>query len=71
MTAESPQWFTSSHSGGGGQCLEAATNLAAGRPVGIVPIRDSKNRGGPTLNFPADAWTQFVTQLKGGGFTTA
>ena len=45
MTTEHPQWFTSSYSDNGGQCIEVATNPAASR--GVVPVRDSKNPAGP------------------------
>ncbi|MFJ4687403.1 DUF397 domain-containing protein [Streptomyces sp. NPDC088789] len=58
MTVESPQWFKSSYSGQGGQCIEAATNLASSR--GIVPVRDSKNPG-PILNLSVHAFTGLVT----------
>ncbi|AJP03450.1 toxin-antitoxin system, toxin component [Streptomyces cyaneogriseus subsp. noncyanogenus] len=66
MTTENPQWFTSSYSSNGGQCVEVATNLAAAR--GTVPVRDSKTPGGPILNFPADSFASFVAGVKDGGF---
>ncbi|MEU6964167.1 DUF397 domain-containing protein [Streptomyces chrestomyceticus] len=47
MISESPRWVKSSYSGNGGQCIEAATNLAASR--GVVPVRDSKDPNGPVL----------------------
>ncbi len=59
---ESSRWFTSSYSSNGGQCVEVAANLAATR--GIVPIRDSKNRAGPTLRIPVQAFAAFVVDLK-------
>lgn len=68
MTTETPQWFTSSYSNNGGQCLEVATNLVASR--GVVPVRDSKNPGGPVLDVPFGAFASFVTSVKGAGFTT-
>ncbi|MFH8877445.1 DUF397 domain-containing protein, partial [Streptomyces sp. NPDC017852] len=43
MTTESPRWFTSSYSNNGGACVEVAANLTASR--GVVPVRDSKDRG--------------------------
>lgn len=53
-------WHKSSHSSGdGADCLE----VADGHPE-IVPVRDSKNPGGPKLVFRADAWAAFVTDLK-------
>lgn len=44
MTAE-PQWFTSSYSSNGGDCIEVARNLAS--RAGVVPVRDSKDIEGP------------------------
>lgn len=68
MTTETPRWFTSSYSGNGGQCVQAAANLVA--PQGIVPVRDSKTPTGPVLGFPADAFTTFVAGVKAGTFGT-
>ena len=62
MTTDSPQWFTSSYSENGGACIEVATNLVASR--GVVPVRDSKNPGGPVLALPASAFASFVTSVK-------
>ncbi|MET7869601.1 DUF397 domain-containing protein [Streptomyces cyaneofuscatus] len=33
--------------------------VADGFP-GLVPVRDSKNPGGPALVIPATAWTAFI-----------
>lgn len=53
-------WHKSSHSGNtGGECLE----VAAGCPA-AVPVRDSKNPGGPVLVLSADAWQAFVDGLR-------
>ncbi|MFE6778240.1 DUF397 domain-containing protein [Streptomyces sp. NPDC057702] len=65
MTAPSPQWLTSSYSANGGQCVEVATNLA---PHDTIPVRDSKNPGGPTLAFSTPAWTAFIAGVKAGDF---
>ncbi|WP_432744809.1 DUF397 domain-containing protein [Streptomyces sp. JH002] len=60
---ESPRWFTSSYSNNGGNCVEAAANLAASH--GVVPVRDSKQHDdGPVVAFPTPAWSAFVTALK-------
>ncbi|MET9253438.1 DUF397 domain-containing protein [Streptomyces sp. NPDC003717] len=67
MTTESPQWFTSSYSDNGGNCVEVATNLAA--PQGIVPVRDSKVQVGPELRLPAAAFASFLTGVKDGEFS--
>ncbi|MFF1644844.1 DUF397 domain-containing protein [Streptomyces sp. NPDC058240] len=65
-TTESPRWFKSSYSDNGGNCVEVAANLAASR--GVVPVRDSKNLGGPVLNVPAASFASFVAGVKAGGF---
>ncbi|MCX4969164.1 DUF397 domain-containing protein [Streptomyces sp. NBC_00654] len=64
MTTESPRWFTSSYSSNGGQCIEAAANFAVSR--GVVPVRDSKDLCGPTLDFPASSFALFVAGVKAG-----
>ncbi|MEU1078105.1 MULTISPECIES: DUF397 domain-containing protein [unclassified Streptomyces] len=66
MTTESPKWFKSSYSNNGGNCVEIAANLVV--TSGIVPVRDSKNPGGPALNLPAGAFSSFVAGLKSGAF---
>ncbi len=68
MTAIEPEWFKSSYSSNGGNCVEVAGNLAAG---GVVPVRDSKDPNGPALVFPTDAFTSFVTAVKAGEFGNA
>ncbi|MFD5188008.1 DUF397 domain-containing protein [Streptomyces sp. NPDC058357] len=69
MTTESPRWHKSSYSNNGGDCIEVAADLAA--PLGVVPVRDSKNPGGPMLNTSAASFTAFVTGVKAGHFGTA
>ncbi|MFI1864757.1 MULTISPECIES: DUF397 domain-containing protein [Streptomyces] len=59
MTTESPRWFKSSFSENGGQCIEAAANLAASR--GVVPVRDSKRPTGPVLMLSVDAFAGLVS----------
>ena len=66
MTTDTPRWTKSSYSDNGGACIEAATDLAV--PHGTVPVRDSKNPGGPVLNLPAAAFASFVTGVKAGAF---
>lgn len=61
MTTEAPQWFTSSYSNNGGACIEVATNLVASR--GVVPVRDSKNQGGPVLALSAGVFSTFVAMI--------
>ncbi|WP_406400238.1 DUF397 domain-containing protein [Streptomyces uncialis] len=54
-----PQWFKSTYSGQGGQCIEAAANLAASHDV--VPVRDSKVPSGPVLMVSTRAFAGLVT----------
>ncbi|WP_371566991.1 DUF397 domain-containing protein [Streptomyces canus] len=55
-------WRKSSHSGGSsGDCLEVADT---GHP--FVPVRDSKQPGGPVLVFRASAWCAFVADVRQG-----
>ncbi|GHB20920.1 hypothetical protein GCM10010331_03770 [Streptomyces xanthochromogenes] len=67
-TDETPRWFTSSYSNNGGQCVEVAANLRGSR--GTVPVRDSKDRGGPVLDLPVGAFVAFVAGVKAGAFRT-
>ncbi len=69
MTTEEPQWFKSSYSSNGGECIEVAANLAA--TSGIAPVRDSKDPQGPALVFGVDAFAAFVEAVKAGEFPTA
>lgn len=62
MTTESPRWFKSSYSENGGACVEVATNLVAS--CGVVPVRDSKNPGGPVLEVGAGAFAVFVDGVR-------
>jgi Domain of unknown function (DUF397) len=41
----------------GGGCIEVATN-------GVVLVRDTTDREGGTLNFSAEAWTEFVATIR-------
>ncbi|MGW4562160.1 DUF397 domain-containing protein [Streptomyces sp. NPDC004561] len=51
-------WRKSSYSGDtGGQCVEVA-NLTPD-----IAVRDSKDRQGPALLFPAAAWTAFLESV--------
>jgi hypothetical protein len=55
-------WRKSSYSGNnGGACVEVCTSDPA-----IVAVRDSKDRQGGTLAFPAEAWTVFTASIKDG-----
>ncbi|GAA2147316.1 DUF397 domain-containing protein [Kitasatospora kazusensis] len=59
-------WRKSTFSGSqGGDCIEVADGVP-----GVMPVRDSKDPGGPALVFPADAWSAFVDGVKAGDFPT-
>ncbi|MGW4804751.1 DUF397 domain-containing protein [Kitasatospora sp. NPDC004272] len=60
------EFRSSSYSDNGGQCIQPAINLHAAR--GIVPVRDSKDQGGPVLVFPAPAWAAFCAATAAGEF---
>jgi hypothetical protein len=52
------QWRTARRSAANGACVEVA-------PVdGQIAVRDSKNRGGIQLQYPASAWQNFVSAVK-------
>ncbi|NJP30471.1 DUF397 domain-containing protein [Micromonospora thermarum] len=60
MSAAEPRWRTSTRSGDtGGACVEVADNLP-----GVVLVRDSKDRSGPTLAFRPDAWRIFIAAAR-------
>ncbi|NJQ15698.1 DUF397 domain-containing protein [Streptomyces bohaiensis] len=67
MTTDTPQWFTSSYSDNGGNCVEVAGNLVARH--GTVPVRDSKTPAGAVLTLPAGAFAAFVTGVRDGGLS--
>jgi hypothetical protein len=52
-------WRKSSYSGNGGECVEAGV-----AEVGRVLVRDTTNREGTMLSFPAAAWRAFAAGLK-------
>jgi hypothetical protein len=57
-------WRKSSYSNDqGGSCVE----VLDGHPAG-VPVRDSKNTGGPALTFGNPGWTSFVEAIKANAF---
>lgn len=58
------EWRKSSYSGdNGGGCVEVASNLP-----GIVAVRDTKDRTGPTLTFTPAGWEAFTCGVRDGEF---
>jgi len=53
------EWRKSSFSGAQSECVEVAVGVPC-----VVPVRDSKDPGGPALLFPADAWPSFLAAVK-------
>ncbi|WP_405164985.1 DUF397 domain-containing protein [Nocardia sp. NBC_01499] len=56
-------WFKSSYSNQGGDCVEIA-HIAEG----MVGVRDSKNPTGPALVFTSSAWDAFIVGAQTGQF---
>jgi hypothetical protein len=54
-------WFKSSHSKDGGDCVEVAH-----LPGRLVGVRDSKDPSGPALVFASDDWDAFTTRVTSG-----
>jgi hypothetical protein len=65
VTSLDETWRKSSRSGTNGACVEVR------RTEGEVQVRDTKDRTGPTLSFPTDAWRHFVAGLHAGEFDRA
>jgi Domain of unknown function (DUF397) len=52
------EWRKSSYSSSsGGACVEVGRN-------DVILVRDTTNRDGGTLSFPAAAWQTFTSKLK-------
>ena len=55
-------WRKSSRSGSEGSCVEVRRLPAA------IQVRDTKDRTGPVLSFPAEAWHGFIAGVHEGEF---
>jgi hypothetical protein len=51
-------WRVATYTGGNGNCVEVADAAS------VVVVRDTKDRDGGALSFPADAWRAFADGLK-------
>ena len=51
-------WRTSTYSGGGGDCVEIASEDRS------VLVRDAQQRSGPVLQFSPDLWSSFMKRLR-------
>ncbi|MQS16774.1 DUF397 domain-containing protein [Streptomyces kaniharaensis] len=73
VTAGAGAWRKSSYSGGSDGCVEVAGDPGAAGLCGVggvLPVRDSKDPGGPVLHFPSPAWRAFVAAVRAGEFDT-
>ncbi|MFI7003487.1 DUF397 domain-containing protein [Nocardia sp. NPDC050175] len=57
------EWFKSSHSSGGGECVEVAF-----LDSDMIGVRDSKNPAGPALIFTPTEWATFTASVTAGEF---
>jgi Domain of unknown function (DUF397) len=55
---EVASWRVATYTGGSGDCVEV------GDTGHTILIRDSKDRAGGTLTFPATSWQAFANSLK-------
>lgn len=67
MTSKRPevgdlQWRVARRSVGNGACVEVA------RAPGAILIRDSKDKGGPVVQYPGNSWRTFLEVAKSGRF---
>ncbi|MFI1460839.1 DUF397 domain-containing protein [Nocardia carnea] len=66
VTLSGAQWFKSSYSGSGNECVEVAWLQDAN-----VGVRDSKNPAGPALTFSFADWAAFTAYLRNRGAAPA
>ncbi|WP_018222270.1 DUF397 domain-containing protein [Salinispora pacifica] len=57
-------WRSSSRSNDQGLCVEVADNLV--QALGVVAVRDSKDKSGPALAVGAPGWARFIRAVRAG-----
>lgn len=57
-------WRSSSRSNDQGLCVEVADNLV--QALGVVAVRDSKDRSGPALAVGGPGWERFIRAVRAG-----
>ncbi len=62
MSVLDGEWRKSTRSSTNGSCVEVR------RSARTVEVRDTKDRGGPVLAFPAQAWRDFIGDVRAGHF---
>ncbi len=63
MASSPKKWFKSSYSGNQADCVEVAHLDGGG-----MAVRDSKNPGGPELEFTGSEWRAFLAGVSDGEF---
>lgn len=58
-------WRKTSYSNNGASCVEVGSSRRSGESA-LCLVRDTKDRGGPSLAFPPAQWAAFVAALKTG-----
>ncbi|MFJ5034513.1 DUF397 domain-containing protein [Streptomyces sp. NPDC088560] len=67
--APEEEWTKSSYSSqDNGNCVETTVRSASVASAGLVGIRDSKDKNGPALVVPVDAWSSFIAGVNEGRF---